>query len=297
MTVVVKKTRPRGFATWKPRKKTQQLLDLVITVLADHADYLPLTIRQIFYQLVGAASYDKTEKAYGRLCETLNRARRSGLIDFGAIRDDGLTRIEPQTWAGTAEFLRGVQTAAANFRMDRQSGQPVRLRLVTESAGMAPQLARVANEYGVPVLSSGGFNSLTGKYELARELAACDAGTEILHVGDYDTSGVHVFSSLAEDLAELTVGLGGAEPAFTRLAVTEAQARDLNLPSAPPKASDKRRFDGDETWQAEAIPPGVLARIVRDAIVVRQDMGTRELLLSEEDEAREALLWHLDAAR
>jgi hypothetical protein len=65
------KTRVRGFAPWSPRAETQVLLDQVRAVLGEYEDYLPLTIRQIFYRLVGAYEYEKTERAYERLCEHL----------------------------------------------------------------------------------------------------------------------------------------------------------------------------------------------------------------------------------
>jgi len=170
----------------------------------------------------------------------------------------------------------------------------VRMWLLCEAAGMAPQLARAADEYGVDVLTRPGFDSTSLKHDLARELADNEAATEIPHIGDHDPSGVHVFRALAEDIAEMTLGLGGAEPTFSRLAVTPAQARDLNLPSAPPKLTDRRSFDGNETWQAEAIPPDVLAEIVRDAIVSRQDEEIRERLLIEENDARAELLEYLE---
>ena len=94
------RTRVRGFAPWSPRGATLQLLDQVRGVLDEYEDYLPLTIRQIFYRLVGAHSYEKTEQAYGRLCEHLNRARRARLISMDVIRDDGGTILAPAT--GTA---------------------------------------------------------------------------------------------------------------------------------------------------------------------------------------------------
>ena len=39
------------------------------TLLLGGADHLSLTIRQIFYRLVGAHGYEKTEQAYDRLIE------------------------------------------------------------------------------------------------------------------------------------------------------------------------------------------------------------------------------------
>jgi hypothetical protein len=64
----------------------------------EYAEYVPLTIRQIFYRLVGAHGYEKTENAYSRLCSHISNARRDGLIDFEHIRDDGLTDLSLPTW-------------------------------------------------------------------------------------------------------------------------------------------------------------------------------------------------------
>ena len=62
--------RPRGFIVdWNPKPKTLALLDDVKKVLEEYHDQLPLTARQIFYRLVGAYGYEKTEQAYGRLLE------------------------------------------------------------------------------------------------------------------------------------------------------------------------------------------------------------------------------------
>jgi len=40
------------------------LLDQVQAVLDEYQDHLPLTNRQVFYRLVGAFDYPKTESAY-----------------------------------------------------------------------------------------------------------------------------------------------------------------------------------------------------------------------------------------
>ncbi len=106
MRVSAVTTRVRGLAAWQPQRKTLGLLAVVQAVLAEYAAYLPLTIRQIFYRLVGAYDYDKTERAYARLGEHLNRARRAGMIRFEAIRDDGVTVAEPLAGAGASELVR-----------------------------------------------------------------------------------------------------------------------------------------------------------------------------------------------
>jgi hypothetical protein len=63
------RSRPRGYADWRPQAKTRGLLAAVEAVLAEYEDYLPLSVRQVFYRLVAMYSYEKTERAYNRLGE------------------------------------------------------------------------------------------------------------------------------------------------------------------------------------------------------------------------------------
>jgi hypothetical protein len=84
-------TRVKGFAPWKPQKRTEPLLADIEQVLEEYREYLPLTVRQVFYRLVGKG-HPKTEGFYGVVQEKCNRARRSGRIPFASIRDDGVSR-------------------------------------------------------------------------------------------------------------------------------------------------------------------------------------------------------------
>ena len=270
------RTRPRGFAPWSPRQETLELLARVNAVLGEYQDHLPLTLRQIFYRLVGAHGYEKTEQAYARLGEHLVRARRARLVPMEAIRDDGGTTITPNMWANGEEYFAAVRA---------QAGE---LMLTPEAAGMAPQLARVASPFGITVMSSGGFESLTEKYQFAEELAKDDRPAEILSIGDHDPSGVSMFAAYLEDVEAFTRDLGG-DATFTRLAVTPEQVREFNLPTAPPKPTDKRAFSG-ETCQAEALAPDVLAGILRDAIEARIDRRAFERVLRRERAVRRELM-------
>ena len=281
-------TRVRGLAPWRPQQLTLDLLAKVQTVLGEYAAYLPLTVRQVFYRLVGVYDYDKTEQAYARLCEHLNRARRAGFIRFDAIRDDGITLAQPIAWTDSGEFVRHCIAHAEQFRLDRQEGQPVRLIFAVEAAGMLPQVQRIADPFGIAVHSSGGFNSLTAKYELAHALGQWPR-VEVLHIGDHDPSGVHLYTSMAEDVQTIAHDLGlGSEIRFSRLAVTPAQITEFSLSTAPPKPTDQRSFTG-ETVQCEAISPDVLADIVRAAIENRSDAAAYATVRHEEEEARKTL--------
>jgi hypothetical protein len=285
------RTRVRGFAPWTPRADTLELLERVQGVFGEYVDYLPLTIRQIFYRLVGRYEYEKTERAYARLCEHLNRARRARLIPMAAIRDDGTTSIAPNAWDSAEQFLEVVRRRAANFLLDRTAGQKTRLVVTCEAAGMAPQLGRVANPFGVPVISSGGFESTTERYNFAHELADHDRPTDVLDIGDHDASGAHKHLAFCEDVEAFVRELGG-RVTFTRLAVTPTQIEELGLPTAPPKETDRRAFNG-ETCQAEAIAPDVLAAILRVAIEQRIDHDIYQRVLRREKRERQKLITRL----
>lgn len=279
--------RPRGFIEdWKPKPKTLDLICQVEGILDINHDILPLTLRQIFYALVSNHGFDKSEKAYERLCETMNRARRARLISMDAIRDDGFRDLIPPGWESENALISAAIESAKQFRLDRQEGQERRLLLWCEAAGMAPQLQSAADPYGVPVVSSGGFDSLTSKHEMARRIAEYGKA-EILHIGDHDPSGVHIAMSLDQDLRAFLDHYGG-DIEFTRLAVTPAQISDLGLPTAPPKRTDRRRFEG-ETTQCEAIPARHLRQIVIDAIQDRLNLGEYQAQLERESVIRNRL--------
>jgi hypothetical protein len=204
-----------------------------------------------------------------------------------AIRDGGGDRRRPQAWDSTDQFLATVRRQAGRLQLDRSAGQPTRLAVLCEAAGMVDQLANVALGYGVPVFSSGGFESVTEKHGFAAEIAADPRSLEVLHIGDHDPSGAHLFLALSEDVKAFAADLDGAV-AFTRLAVTPEQISALRLPTAPAKLTDHRAFVG-ATCQAEAIAPDVLADIVRNAIKGRIDRAAYERVLKRERKVQREL--------
>ena len=286
--------RPRGYVDWRPNDASAELLAAVNAVLEEYADYWPLSARQVFYRLVAAHGLAKTESSYDRVLNVLQRARRAELVAWAAIRDDGFSRSRLAGWSNKEAALAAIRHTAEQFTLDRQQGQERRLFIWCEAQGMAPQLERVASAYSVPVLSSGGFDSVTVKRSLGLEFVNF-GWVEVLHIGDHDPSGVHIFSSLAEDVQEFAAGeamrQGKPEPLveFERLAVTPEQISEYGLPTVPAKRTDRRSFEG-ETCQCEALPPDVLAAIVEHAITTRLDEDALADVKREEVKQRKQLL-------
>ena len=286
--------RPRGYADWAPHSSTRDLLDDVDEVLDRYADHLPLTIRQVFYALVGAERLDKTEQAYARLGEHLNRARRARVIPFEAIRDDGVVTIHADYFDGIEDFHEDTGRRARQYRRDRQAGQAQRIELWSEAAGMAGQLARVADDYSVPVFSAGGFASLSAVRMIANRALRSSRPTLLLHVGDLDPSGESIFTSITEDAAAFVRDdrvLHTTRLDAQRVALTVEQVELFSLPTAPVKASDGRsRGWTGGTCQLEALPPDTLAGIVHEAIGAHLDVDLYQRVLAEEHDDRAELL-------
>lgn len=289
-------TRPRGFAPWNPQAKTKLLLDEVRLQLDLWDDQQPVTIRQLFYGLIGRQVIDKTEATYSKLCEVLNRARRAGMVPWEAIRDDGPSLHVPRGFASPDEFLLVLRYSAQQYRRDRQAGQDRYIEVWCEAAGMVPQLRRVTEPYGVAVATSGGFDSVTAKYDAACRFIDRDVPTLVLHVGDHDPSGCSIIDSAAEDITAFCDDTDPGIVEFRRLAVTPAQIEDLALPTAPPKAGDRRGEQMTDTVQAEAIPPAVLADIVSHAITSLIDLDAYEQLLDIEAGERAELIAQVGGA-
>ena len=93
-----------------------ELLEQVRSILAEYADYLPLTVRQVFYRLVGVHGYDKTEQAARlrgiRVLHASPSSLRAGLRLFSATaRDRG-----PKPQAAQPPARRGSNSNSCTTR-------------------------------------------------------------------------------------------------------------------------------------------------------------------------------------
>jgi hypothetical protein len=297
--------RPRGYADWSPKPDTLALIDQVQVILNEYRANLPMTARQIFYRLVGAYNYPKTERDYKNLCEKLVRARRAQMIGFDVIRDDGTTTAGGDWgYVDPASFWEDLKDSGRGYHRYTREGQEYRIELWCEAGGMVPQLERVAQDFGVRVYSTGGFSSVTVTHEIAQRALRFSKPTVFLHVGDYDPSGESIFDAMTTDALHFIAGHSGGgfisdhEEKFNpiRVALTQDQVAEHDLPTAPPKSSDSRSVNwSDETCQAEAMPPDLLAETVRDALAEWTDEDTQREVEAKADRERDLIVERLES--
>ena len=299
--------RPKGYAPWRPQKKTTRLMFQVKQILDEYRDHLPLTGRQIFYRMVAAYGYPKTESAASNLAEHLTRARRAEMIPFEHIRDDGMSVMAHAHYADENEFYKHIHDEGSAYERDKLARQKMNIRVYCEAAGMMPQLKRVCQPYSIPVYSCSGFDSVSAKYELKescwRAFVYHGRPTVILHLGDYDPSGESIFNDgLVEDVhAFLERDVPHKDPSevaiFERVALKPEHIERFNLPTAPPKSSDSRtkNWQGEATCQLEALPPDVLAGLLDATIKTYINLAVYEQDLRAEEEERRRITKALPA--
>jgi hypothetical protein len=290
--------RAKGFAPWRPQTRTQALLEDIDAVLEEYRAYLPLTIRQVFYRLVGRG-YLKSETFYATVQEACNRGRRSGRIPFSAVRDDGVSRQggETLTYESPREYYAAHEKLSNFYRRSWHAEQPAFVQVLCEASGMVPMLQRAVARYRVPVASSSGFDSVTVKHDLFQDALGRyeDYGqyTILLHLGDHDPSGVSIHESMAEDLSAFCEDSHEEQIIeLRRVALTPPQIRRYEVATTPDeiKATDSRsraflQRGLAPAAQLEAIPPETLATVVRQAVETALDLDV--LRASQEQERLE----------
>lgn len=247
----------------------------------------PMTVRQMFYRLVGLGLIAKTEAEYkGTICRLLADLRRDGTIPYQDIADSTRWMRKPRTFDSAKDAL--ISTARL-YRQAvwRDSDQYVEVWL--EKEALAGVLVEVTEEYDVPLMVTRGYPSLSFLSTAAETIKAAwwkEKRITILYLGDYDPSGLDIRRNVAGQL----VNLAGLEPddiGFVAVAVNRDQIADLGLPTRPTKTTDSRaaRFGDARSVEVDAIGPADLRQMVRDEIENLLPYGALDRVrLAEESE-------------
>jgi hypothetical protein len=112
----------------------------------------------------------------------------------------------------------------------------------------------------------------------------------VLYIGDYDPAGVLIDQSLEAGFrTHLSPDL---DLTFHRIAITEEQIADFDLPTKPRKDTDRRALQVKATVEAEAMPAGSLRQLLRDKVESFLRPGALEIAkVAEESERAQLTRW------
>jgi hypothetical protein len=262
--------------------------EIIAVLEADH----PMTVRQVFYQLVVRDAIEKTEEQYqGTVIRLLTEMRMDGRVSFDWIVDKSRRRRENQTFNSIADAARET---AQFYRRNALHACPNYIEVWSEKEALAGVIESAAEDYDVPIIVSKGMPSITQLYGSAREIARAGAAnkrTYIYQFGDHDPSGVLIPKAIEHRLSQLCKKFDCRPPVIERVALTEEQIEEFDLPTRPTKREGNRHadhFEGDSV-ELDALPPEELRNLV--CACIEQHISADELavLRAAEESERELL--------
>jgi len=261
------------------RLQTIQRAEEIIRIYQEQG--LTLTLRQLYYQFVTRNWITNQERSYKNLGEAISAGRLSGMLDWDAIEDRVRVPRRPSEWDSIEDI---VNSALFSYRLPRWKTQKAYVELWVEKDALAGVLQPIAEEYHITLMVNRGYSSQSAMYDAARRFKRFPNKRNLLfYLGDHDPSGEDMVRDIRDRLQMFT-----ANVEVTKLALTMDQVDEYNPPPNPAKMTDSRAASyvaehGAESWEVDALPPDVLARIIRQALDVVVDSVAMDAVKAQEE--------------
>jgi hypothetical protein len=280
-------TRNYGASPTKARRRSKAAIQTIRDAIFELvAEYRPMTVRQVFYQLVSRGAIEKMEREYkSTVCRLLVDMRREGTLPYGWIADNTRWMRKPDTYGSIEAMLRNCQET---YRRALWNDQDCYVEIWLEKEALAGVLVDVTCEWDVPLMVTRGYPSVSYLHAAGEAIAGQERPVYLYYFGDRDPSGVDIDRFVER---EIRVHAPDADITFERVAVTPEQIDELELPTRPTKKSDSRAptFEG-ESVEVDAIDPDTLREICRGCITRHIDEDQLARTRCVEAAERETLL-------
>src|SRR5260221_8098509 len=169
--------------------KTHSIIDEDRAILAE---YHPMTVRQVYYQLVSRQVVENNRGAYQGVCDALVAARREGTIEWEWIED----RLRQPR--GLGDGWRSVERCL-DYHVDRLADwysaaiwptQPRYVEAWLEKDALSGIFADALTTYNVGLNVGRGYDGWSSIHNAAERFrGALQEASCILYFGDFDPSG------------------------------------------------------------------------------------------------------------
>lgn len=242
----------------RTRAETAALRETIVAVLA--AEH-PMTVRQVYYQLVARQLIANSRSQYQAVSTLLVDMRKSEEVPWDWVEDRNRRPRAVAMWGSVEEI---AAAALSSYRRDVWPDQPRYVECWLEKDALSGIFEEALEPYGVTLNVGRGFDGWDSIRNAAQRCAEWDEGeATILYFGDFDPSGEDMVRSLRERL-----DFFGPAPTIVKCALTMADVRRYNLPTDFTKQTDSRSAAfvakyGDVSVELDALPTAVLrARLV-----------------------------------
>lgn len=271
------------------QEKTQGIIDQAHAILEA---FNPMTVRQVYYQLVSRQVIENTMAQYKSVSRALVNARLDGSIPWGWLEDRTRgARSNDGSYDNLADFAKYIQYY---YKRDFWATQQKQLEVWEEKDALSSVFGDALYSYRVTYNVGRGFDGWDSIYKASRRYGSGENVT-VLYFGDFDPSGEEMCTSLKKRLAEL-----GSHPTIYKVALTKEEVIRYNLPHDPTKASDSRSAKfvekyGDMAVELDALPPDVLQARIREEVEKYVDMAAIAAIEEQERVERNRLVEVLKA--
>jgi len=269
--------------------KHQKTVVLLETARAILAEQHPMTVRQVYYQLVSRQVIENNRGQYQAVSNALVDARKDGVIPWDWIEDRLRRPRRVSMWDDLADF---AKTAVSAYRRDVWASQENYVECWLEKDALSGVFEDILRNYGVTLNVGRGYDGWDSIHNAADRFGDGD-GSTILYFGDFDPSGEDMVRSLRERLAFF-----GCEPDVIKVALTADDVKRYNLPPDFTKTTDTRRAAfverfGDVAVELDALPIDVLRERITTEVESIMDLDAlaevRELEKKERAKIARAL--------
>lgn len=272
------------------RPDTAKLLKQILSVTESYRSQgYVLTLRQLYYQLVSQNVFANQQKNYAKLSDLLGEARMCGLCDWEVIED----RIRvPKMHNEWPDVNAAMETLIAVYRRKRWDTQEKYVEVWVEKDALSGVLEPITEDYHVNLMVNRGYSSISAMHDASiRFRLAEQAGKEccLIYIGDLDPSGEDMVRDIDNRLNLLF-----ANVSVEKLAITKEQVEEFDLPPNPAKTTDPRsrgfiETNGAESWEADALPPAELDKILRERLEELIDREAYDVQIGLEEQDKEAM--------
>ncbi len=246
-------------------------LKKIQAILQELNEYKPLTLRQVYYQMVGKGYIENKTSEYVMLSNILKWARIAGHIDWNDIEDRVRAFHNLTGWQDHNNFIDyELYNFLKGYRRDLLQSQEKYIELWIEKDALSSIFTKAAIDYGVPVVVCRGFSSISFLNDFRDRLLRQDKVPVMLYFGDFDPSGMEMLESMKITLSQ-ELDIQGIE--FKRIALLKDDIKKYRLPHNPKaiKETDTRTAKhiekyGELAVELDALRPDVLVKKIQAAI-------------------------------
>lgn len=262
------------------RAKTTEIIEIAKAILTE---YHPMTVRQVYYQLVSRQVIENNRGQYQAVSNALVAARRAGEIPWSWIEDRLRLPRTVAMWDGLSDF---AETCRRAYRRNVWPTQPTYVEVWLEKDALSGIFEDALSPYGVTLNVGRGYDGWSSIHNAANRL---DDNAVVLYFGDFDPSGEDMLRSLRERLSDQ-----GGDPEIVKCALTAADIKRYDLPPDFAKRTDSRAAGfiaehGDVSVELDALPLEVLRTRLLNEVEARMDLAALKKIHAVEARERKKL--------